>query len=500
VANLLLGESSNTKPTPESGITGAIRKYKIPFLTVLIAGFVLTSAYLLFSHKKYQSDMSLIVQNSRKTNVISADPTTNSQPIASVVSEEDINSAVEVLGSTDVLDDVADPGWQDSPSHSAQAQNDHEAKLANLRKRMIVMPVRKSHVIDVSYTSNDPKVSQDTLSALLRQFIDKEKVLSQPGNVPQFFDKEAQRYKSQWEEAQRKLAAFQQTHGFISVSDKEVESAKALDDARTLLRASEAELSELTQRIATEHAQLATTPVRVRTAQRTSPASGAIDQVNTLLAQLNMKRAQLLTAYQPEDRTVKAVEVQIEQANEELTRLRSLSTSDESTDINPTWQSLDQAFTTDSARLKAVTGRRATLQSQVDRLQSDVRGLSGDALEFKNLQETAASLDANYLLYVQKRDSARMSAAMDNSGLLNFGVVQLPTFSLSPVRPKPLRDAILGFAATLFLALMTVYLLNAMNRPMTLDGTLEPSGKLTAIRGPVGTELQTETQAHLAQK
>jgi uncharacterized protein involved in exopolysaccharide biosynthesis len=434
------------------------------------------------THKKYESDMSLIIQNARKTSVISADATAATQPIVAAVSEEDLNSVVEVLGSTDVLDEVADPGWQDSPSHTPQAQSDHEAKINNLRKRMIVMPVRKSHVINVTYTSNDPKVSQETLTALLRQFIEKEKVLSQPGNVPQFFDKEAQRYKAQWEDAQRKLAAFQQEHGLISIPDKEVEISKSLEDARALQRATEAELSEVTQRIATEHAQLASTPQRVRTNQRTTPAAGALDQVNTLLAQLTMKRAQLLTTYQPDDRTVKQVDTQISQANSELERLKSFSSSDESTDVNPTWQAIDEAFTTDSARLKAIAGRKAALDAQVAKLQGQVTGLSGDALEFKNLQENAATLDSNYLLYVQKRDSARMSAAMDNSGLLNFGVVEMPTFSLSPVRPKPLRDTILGIAATLFLALITVYLLNAMNQPVTLDGMLpEQTGKLATI-------------------
>lgn len=499
MANLLPGDSSAPKPTPELGIVATIRQYKVPFLAVLCTGLLLTAAYVLLSHKKFQSDMSLIVQNSRKATVISADPTTVAQPVATQVSEEDINSVVEVLGSTDVLDDVADPGWQNGASHTAKAQAEHEGKIGMLRKRLIIMPVRKSHVINVSFVSTDPKVAQDTLSTLLGRFIEKEKALSQPGNVPQFFDKEAQRYKAQWEEAQRKLAQFQQTHGLFTVTDKEAEIAKALDDALALQRANDAELSEVTQRIATEHAQLATTPRRMDTGQRTSPAAGAIDQVNTLLANLNLKRAQLLTTYQPEDRVVKSTDVQIEQARQELDRLKSLTTTDASTDVNPTWQALDQAFTTDSARLKALSGKRATLASQVAELQGQVKGLSGDALEFKNLQENVAMLDANYLLYVQKRDSARMSAAMDDSGLLNFGVVEMPTFSLSPVRPKPMRDGALGIAASLFLAFVTVYLLNMLNTPMVIDGSLaEPGSKLTTIRAPYETKL-AEAQAQRAQ-
>jgi uncharacterized protein involved in exopolysaccharide biosynthesis len=483
VVNLLPGAAPTTTTNePAPGILGTIQKYKTPFLAVLCTGLLLTAAYVLLTHKKYESDMSIMVQNARKASVITADATTMSQPIAAEVSEEDLNSVVEVLGSTDVLDEVADPGWQSAPSHTTEAQSAHEGKIYNLRKRMIIMPVRKSHVINVTYTSNDPKVSQETLSALLRQFIEKEKMLSQPGNVPQFFDKEAQRYKAQWEEAQRKLAAFQQEHGLISIPDKETEISKALDDALALQRASEAEVSEISQRINTEHAQLATTPQRVRTNQRTSQSAGALDQLNTQIAALTMKRAQLLTTYQPEDRTVKQLDTQIDQARAEVERMKSFSTSDESTDVNPTWQALDEAFTTDSARLKAVSGRKAVLDAQVASLQGQVKNLSGDALEFKNLQENAATLDANYLLYVQKRDSARMSAAMDNSGLLNFGVVEMPTFSISPVRPQPLRDSILGVVASLFLGLITVYLLNTMNQPVTIDGRLPEAGsKLATI-------------------
>lgn len=495
MAELLPGATSAVTPNnPPQGFFATIRHYKRPFFGVLFVGLLLTPAYVFLTHKKYESDMSLIVQNSRKTNVISADATSGSQPLAAQVSEEDVNSAVEVLGSTDVLDDVADPGWRDAPSHSKNAQSEHEAKIANLRKRMILMPVRKSHVINVTYLANDPKVAQDTLVALLRQFIDKEKALSQPGDVPQFFDKEASRYKAQWEDAQRKLAAFQTQHGLISVFDKETEVTKSLDDALALQRATDAEFEEVTQRSATEHAQLSSTPIRVRTNQRTSPAAGAIDQVNTLLSQLSLKRAQLLTTYQPNDRMVKQVDVQMEQAHAELDRLKSLSTSDESTDVNPTWQSLDQASTTDDARLKALAARRATLAKQVQSLQGQVLGLSDQALEYKNLQENAATLDANYLLYVQKRDAARMAAAMDNSGLLNFGVVEMPTFSVSPVRPVPLRDSILGVAASLFLALITVYLLNAMNQPMTIEGEPGSSTKLATITDLHGIKAHTNVQ------
>lgn len=263
----------------------------------------------------------------------------------------------------------------------------------------------------------------------------------------------------------------------------------------TLQRSADAEISEVQHRLGVVNAQLRSVPQRQNTTERIVPASGSLDQVNILLAQLNLRRAQLLTQYQPTDRMVQQVDTQIAEAQAELTRLQTNTTTEHTSSVNPTWQVVDQNYASETAHLRAVTGRRDALVAQINDLQNQLNSLVQDELEFKTLQQNASTLNTNYQLYIQKRDSARMSAAMDNSGLLNFGVVQYPTFSLSPVRPRPLIDSLLGIMTSLFLASMAVYFVSSRKHEAALEAAAAsepdfPYLEAVAKMGALDTEFQ----------
>ena len=74
--------------------------------------------------------MSLLVQNSRGTEIVTAGPT-NGMPVVTDVTDEQMNSQADILTSKDVLDEVIDPGWNKvSPqSRSADQLATHDASV-----------------------------------------------------------------------------------------------------------------------------------------------------------------------------------------------------------------------------------------------------------------------------------------------------------------------------------------------------------------------------------
>src|SRR6201996_5044141 len=204
------------------GFVESVFRHRLRFLVVLGFFLGLTVLYVFFSHKKYESDMSLIVENARKPQVLSAEPTTGAQSLVNQVTEEQVYSQVEILGSADVLDEVVDPGWRNLSlaAHPAAAQLEHENKVNRIRNHLNIAPVRKSNVIDVSYRANDPLEATRTLQRVLEVFLAREKTVSEPSGAARFFNSEASRYKDQWAAAQLQLADFQQAHHLVSVADK----------------------------------------------------------------------------------------------------------------------------------------------------------------------------------------------------------------------------------------------------------------------------------------
>src|ERR1700754_1508671 len=151
--DLVIHNSGHDSVVHDGGHDSMIRKFiesvfrhRGRFFGVLGFFLTLTALYVFFIPKKYESDMSLIVQNARKPQVLSAEATTGGQALVSQVTEEQIYSQVEILGSTDILDEVVDPGWRSVPlaAHPIAAQLEHEKKVDRLRAHLTIEPVRKS--------------------------------------------------------------------------------------------------------------------------------------------------------------------------------------------------------------------------------------------------------------------------------------------------------------------------------------------------------------------
>ena len=454
-------------------ILQALFRFKRPFLLTFSLIFGLTLLYVLGSHKKYQSNMSLLVENARKQEVISADA--ESQGAAPAVTEEDLYSQVELLGSQDVLDQVVDPNWRNVPitSHPKQVQEDHEGKVGALRGRLVIAPVRKSHVIDVSFTARDPEVATNTLNRLLAVYLEHEKRLTSRAGASTFFNDEANRYQARWQAAQQELAEFQQNHHMVSATARETDLGSAMAEALTLQRAAQAEVAEVAKRLSSERGLLASTQKREKTSETVSPAAGSIDQSSSQMTQLDLRRSQLLTEYRPTDRIVKQVESQIAAAKVELANAQTMHSASVTTSINPTWQTLDQQLQEDKAHFNAAAAREGAVAAQVANLQNQMQQAEQDSVQFNLLAQNVATLAANYQLYVQKRDASAISQAMDAQGLINIGILESPTFSLSAVRPRPKLDTLMGFVAAFLLSCFVVYLAAANRRTVASAAELK---------------------------
>src|SRR5260370_7758368 len=109
--------------------------------------------------------------------------------VVSEVSEEKLNSELEVFQSSDVLDEVVDPGWGRIPPYqrSRADQRQHESAVAALRKNLVVSPIRKSHLISVQLTTRNPNESTLILRKLLAAFLNKKREINRPSGATQLF-------------------------------------------------------------------------------------------------------------------------------------------------------------------------------------------------------------------------------------------------------------------------------------------------------------------------
>jgi uncharacterized protein involved in exopolysaccharide biosynthesis len=471
-----LVEPDDRSSTSMRGVVESVFRQRKIFLVATLTVFVLGMAFIFVPHKKYASQMVLLVQTARPTSVISASKTVAEAP-ASEVSDEQLNSEIEVLTSNDVLNAVIDPQWSSVAEYDRPRDqlDEHSQALGSLQSRMVVTPGRKSHTITVDYTARDPRVATDTMNKVLTAFLNKQRDIGQPSQAPRFFTDEADRYKREWQDAEAELVKYQQAHDVVSVGDKATMMEKQLFDADALLRAADVEVAEVQNRMVAEAMQLKTTPQRLNTLQTAVPLSGTIDQLNLQKVQLELQKTQLLAKYQPTDRLVQQTDQQLQQVEASIAQMGPLSAATNSTNVNPTWQLADQALSTDRSLLKSVQARRDGLLAQVKDLQQKIGSTESLTVEFNALQNKVTELEANYTLFVQKRDEAVVNNSMDANRLLNLAVVESPTYSPDAVRPKPLRDTLIAAFSAVFIGCFCVFAAETMRDTFAAADELEAS-------------------------
>jgi succinoglycan biosynthesis transport protein ExoP len=428
-------------------------------LTVMFVVLLATVAFTALTHRVFQSEMKFLVLNSRGNVVLTAEKAAGATTVADVT-ENQINSELEILNSRDVISPVADPAWDtyNTGQRTPEEVRLHERLVEDFQRRLAADPVRKSNVISVTLNASSAKEAHDELERLSTSYLAEHRRLQRPTGATGFFATQAEEARRAWDEAVQQMVAFQQKNKIVSIVDQQASLEKDIVAAQSDLRASQSSLSELDGRIKEDSARLTDMPHRQVTTRKTVPNQQAVEQLSTLLVELQNKRTALLTGYRQDDRLVKEVDEQIADTRAALTRSAATSSEELTSDVDPTYQLIRNGYTTDRIKQRAALEQRNALQGQLGALQRSLANVQALTNPFNQLQSKADDLKENYQLYVQKRDQATIEDAMDESKLLNVAVAERPTLSFTPVKPKPLTNFALGLVSAVFLGLCAVYL------------------------------------------
>lgn len=484
-------ESSSLRPIVAAGF----RFHRLWFLVVL--GVVaVTALYILLMPRRYRSEMDILVQNKRGDEQITPSRI-NGEITVNGVTEEQINSEIQILSSPGLAREVLVPGWnsQTEASMTPEQLRALDKAVTKFEKHLTVTMVRKSNVIEVAYIASDPHTATDTLNRLLSAFLKKQQEIAQPPGTAKFFADQAANYKQQLDQAQQQLAEYQQQNKIVTLSDSEENLDREINDAKTDLRATDAQISALSQQLSSQTRHLQSIPSRQMTEVRTIPNEYSVEQLNTMLAQLENQRTSLMTKFTSNDRLVQEVDKQISDTRKALANAESMKSQEHDTDVNPIWQTVTGSIIQNETEREALKAKHNALTQQVGALQGQLSGVEGSTVSFETLRQKVADLQNNYQLYTQKRDEAEIADGMNASRLLNVAVAQNPTYNVVPYRPKPLLDSVLGTFTALFFASFLVFFAEVGRNTFASSGEVE-----RGIRGPVLAEVPLVHSGSRAQR
>jgi uncharacterized protein involved in exopolysaccharide biosynthesis len=187
-----------------------------------------------------------------------------------------------------------------------------------------------------------------------------------------------------------------------------------------------------------------------------------LEQLKSTLLNLELKRTELLTKYEPTYRLVQEVDQQIADAKSAISAEESKPIRDETTDQNPDYQWVQAELTKAQADLNGLKARAATAAAIAAKYHEEAQRLSQNEIVQGNLLRAAKTQETNYLLYVQKREEARISDALDQRGILNVSLAEQPVVPALPKR-SPLSVALLTLLLAGAFSLSSAFVLDFMD-------------------------------------
>ena len=442
-----LATSSFAPPKLRQIVTEAVfRRQRVVLMTMaLVVGAVLLLSLLM--HRSYQSTAKLVVQNVRTAAQLS---TSSVDHLVSQgdISQAEINTEVDLLQSDDVARRAL---GSTAPDGLGTEQGDRAVR--NLEHRLNVEAVHQTNVIDLKVESSSPRQANTDLQHVIDAYFEERAGTARNSGAAGFFDQQLKGKSAQLDQDQAALTAFEEQHGIADLDDQKKLQVQRISALQDQLAQIEGLLAAQRNKAQMEQQELSSTPPRSRTQERTITNQYSQERLNTSLVDLQNHRTELLKRYVPTDRQVTEIDDKIQTIRKAINEASVHPAGESATDINPVWQQLTLAVATSGGEISGLDGQRVTVAHQVTDARNRLNELEEATAAYGALRRKVQQSQADYTLYAQRRDEARISEALDREKLFNVGVLQKPLASPDPVRPKPLLYTAVAFVFALFLGI-----------------------------------------------
>jgi len=424
--------------------------------------------YLLWLPTSYEAEMQFLVNNNR-ADVLVTSESTNGQVARNYVDETVIATEIQLLSNKEILRDVI----QKCNLAKDRQAKEVEKALKDLQKELKVSPILKANMLRATYSSSNPEEAAAVLRTLAEGYLNEHLRVHSPSGTFQFFDQQAQFYQKQLKDLQERLADFQGHRNIVQLGQQKDLNLRKLVDLEASLKETEAAYKETDQRIRSLQQQLGKLQPRIVTQARRLPNQYSVEHLNTMLAELQNRRTELLTKFRPEDRMIQQVDQQILDTKAAMDGAGKMSATEEATDVNPLRQSLEVELAKSQATTTGLRARAGSLSKQIAEYRGSLGALETSTADDDQLLREIKEAEDAFFLYSKKREEARITEAMDRQKIANVVLVQPPR---TPLLPKPrltgslLATYFLGCLMILSLAFLLSTARKAVYTPWELEG------------------------------
>ncbi|MBI3666857.1 MAG: hypothetical protein HY236_11655 [Acidobacteria bacterium] len=305
-------------------------------------------------------------------------------------------------------------------------------------------------MISVKYAARDPVLAAEVLNTAAALYLEQHSAVHRNQETSGFFTHQAEYYKQALGEAQRVLSAFQQRREISLLEQQKQANLSRVTALEASFQETESQIRDAEQRAALLRRQLESLPVTIQAQSRTARNEALMERLKSLLVELENKRTELLTKYDPGYRLVQEVEKQIRDTRTTLEREQAATVVDQTETPNPIRQSVEGELLRTESLIAGLWARRTSVAKDLMYYKDNQQTLERLTADHKDLQRRVKVAEENYLLYQKKQEESRIADAMDQQKILNVSVLERAVPPALPVERHQLLILLLGLVVAAF--------------------------------------------------
>jgi len=409
------------------------------FLWTLLGGIL---AVMVFGIK-YESDAEIAMRPWSRTPA-AVTPDQSPRPLPpndNGATEMMINSEIELLTSDDMLQHVvvtcnlqygekkwftpyklaiyrAIPGYWDTliPRAISKLNNDLE-----------IDEVKSSNMLTISYSAKDTDEAACVTRALTNFYMAKHVATWRPAKMFDFFSEQAGDYRQRLSDDEQKLLEFARTQDAVDAPVQMGLNVNQESQFLSSLRQTQAQIAGTEEQMRANQAMASSLPPRIATNQTVSDNFQLVADLKTTLVNLQIQRTSLLNKYDPNYPLVKVIDTQIAQARQAIADQENQPVHENNSGQNPVYVQVQQSLAASQALLPDLQAKAASEAESVKKYHQEALEFDAKAITQADLQRDIGAMQGNYLLYLTKREEARIEDMLDARRVDNVVIVKQPT-------------------------------------------------------------------------
>jgi uncharacterized protein involved in exopolysaccharide biosynthesis len=397
------------------------------------------------------------------------------------LNEAIVNSEVHIIRSREVLQDVvrglrmARMGGDVVAVANASGESESIADRAlRVGRRLKVTPVRNSNVIEIKFSSGDPKQATLVVNRLIDEYLVHHARVHAQKDLSNFYDKQSRDLAENLRQAEKNLREYLNREGVVDPAAEVNAAVVAVSQTEGALRTRRTSIAAAEEKLRVIREQLNEQPSVIKRAQY-HEVNPVVRQLREHVIDREIDRVALLRKYTDKHRTVRDNAEEIDELQARL----QVANQDEPTIVtqevfaaNPVYETRLSRLLELESRLRADRARQLALEEELAVGRRRLVLLKEKALAFESYDQEVKRHRASQELFEKRAAEARIGEAMNREKLVNVQIVQRPGLPLEPIDNRR-ATVLLALISGLAVSLGGAFGLEYLNRTLRFERDVE---------------------------